>query len=82
MPTAPELIDPFHRELYGKVMEQITNRAERLINGSAARTTDGVSSVAENYAAQTAYIKALQDVLGLCEDIERDRYGVKRQEDN
>lgn len=75
MVVPPDLIDPFHRELYGVLSEELTNRVTQLANGSAAKLFHGATTVAENYAAQVSYIKALNDVLEKCQELERNRYG-------
>lgn len=80
MTTAPELIDPFHRALYGRLKQKLEACIEGLASGSAASALDDPATVAEKYAAQVAYIKALNDVLEVCEELERDRYGVKRED--
>jgi hypothetical protein len=64
--------DPFHRALKFALDEQIENAMEKLANGSAKRIVDDSSTVAENYAAQTARIQTFRDVLSLCEMIERE----------
>lgn len=78
--TAPELIDPFHRALRERLEEQLSNKIEALSNGSAITGAQSASDVAERYAAQTSYIRALRDVLSVCEDLEQDRYGVRPNE--
>jgi hypothetical protein len=76
---APDLIDPFHRQLYGVLTEEISRRMTQLALGSAART--GSASVEENYAAQTTYIKALNNILDKCQEIETERYGGRKSAD-
>ena len=79
--TAPELIDPFHRRLREELVERIATRVNNLAAGSAARAVDSVTTVAEKYAAQTSYLQALNDVLELCKELDRERYGVSSTED-
>lgn len=63
----PSIIDPFHRDLYRVLMEEIQRRVERLAKGDVENL--------EDYRAQVSYIKCLNHVLDKCNDIERDRYG-------
>jgi hypothetical protein len=77
----PDLIDPFHRQLYGQLSEEIANRTAQLAAGSAAKIVDGATTVAENYAAQVSYLIALNRVLDLCQEIEIERYGGRPNAD-
>lgn len=81
MTTAPDLIDPFHRALYSKLAEMLEQRIVRLSEGSAAQNDSDTKSVAEKYAAQVSYIRALRDVLEICEGLEQDRYGARKKAD-
>ena len=72
--TAPDLLDPFHRELYKKLAEEINDRTKSLALGSAKGIMGDPVTVAEKYAAQTSYIKALYDVLEFCEQVEKERF--------
>lgn len=80
--TAPDLQDPFHRILHVRLAEDLEKRKDALSKGSAARITEDTQSVPEKYAAQVAYIKALQDVLDLCEELEQERYIVVKRKDD
>lgn len=73
----PLLIDPFHRALYAELMPDLEKRKDGVAHGSAVGLSDSSISTSENYAAQCAYIKALEDVLAKCEELERARYGEK-----
>jgi hypothetical protein len=64
-----EISDPFHRRLYTLLTQELANRMTDLANGSAARISEDTASVGEKYAAQVAYIKAMNDVLEICDDI-------------
>jgi hypothetical protein len=75
--VAPDLIDPFHRQLYNKLDQEIQERVIALSEGSALKITDDRQSVTEKYAAQVSYIKALRDVLEICKELEQDRYGSR-----
>lgn len=78
MAVDPSLIDPFHRALHEKLAILLQDRITRLAQGSASQMMGSQSSVAENYAAQVSYVQALKDVLDICEDLERERYGEKK----
>lgn len=74
---APDLIDPFHKAIHAKLMEERSNRIIGLAAGSAAKITEDTQTVAEKYAAQVSYIKALEDVMEICKQLERERYGER-----
>lgn len=65
----PIILDPFGRAIHLILTEEIERRRNNLANGSAARNTEDSRTVAENYAAQVAYIEALNAVLGICKDV-------------
>lgn len=71
------LIDPFHRELTTRLTAEIDKRIEQLTEGSAKRYINDSETVAEKYASQITYIKALRDVLTICVELEQARYGAK-----
>lgn len=73
----PDLIDPFHRKLYGVLSKDIESRMALLASGSATAIQGAVETVAEKYAAQVSYIKALNDVLDKCHELEVDMYGAR-----
>lgn len=72
-----DIIDPFHRQLRAVLDEDLTRRIVALSEGSAARVAGGVEEVAEKYAAQVSYIKALRDLIEKCEELEKEIYGPK-----
>lgn len=74
---ADSIIDPFHRDLYGALTEEIDKRMTALASGSAVKVAEDTTSTAEKYAAQTSYIQALTDVLEKCKDVELARYGAR-----
>lgn len=78
MPIDPSLIDPFHRSLHERLTTMLQDRVSRLAQGSASQMIGSQSSVAENYAGQVGYIQALRDVLDVCDDLERERYGDRK----
>lgn len=74
------IIDPFFRELHDRLAPEIDNRIVALASGSAKRTEGSVETVAEAYAAQCAYIQALNLVLQIGTEIEHNRHGNRPEE--
>ncbi len=77
----PSLLDPFHRALHTQVSKTIDDRMVNLAQGGAASIEGSAQTVAEKYAAHVSYIKALSDVLGWCEELEREQYGLRPSEE-
>ncbi len=75
--NTPNIIDPFHRSLYNLLADKIDGRVVDLASGSAASIQGAAEMVAEKYAAQVSYIKALNDVLGWCRELELAQYGAR-----
>jgi hypothetical protein len=71
----PTIDDEFHRRLNKLLVEKMDNRMVQLANGGAMQIRESTTTVAENYAAQVAYIKALNDVIGWCQEVEDEKYG-------
>lgn len=67
------IIDPFHRRLHAALSEVIASRVTSLASGAAANWNQ--------YVDQTSYLRALNDVLDKCEELERDQYGTRPSED-
>lgn len=65
--------DPFHRELALRLDGELTKRTAELAHGSARRHTGDEASVAEKYAAQVAYIQAVEDFINVCAEIAQSR---------
>ena len=76
------ILDPFHRALASVINEEIANRSEALVNGSASRVTEDVVSVAEKYAATVSYIKALKTVLEMCHQLEVEMHSLQPRNAN
>lgn len=57
------------RLLAKKIDATIQEKARILVIGSAAIQND-VNATAMNYCSEVAYVRALHDVLGMCEDVE------------
>jgi hypothetical protein len=68
-------IDPFHRQLYESLQAKLEHRITQLAAGSASSIAGDAASLAEKYAAQVSYIKALQDVIEECASLEAVMYG-------
>jgi hypothetical protein len=84
---APTITDPLFRVLYNRLAEEIDKRGSVLISGGALGISEkgfGVDATATalNYQKAVAYIEALQSVTDLIVEIDHDRYGGKRNEDN
>lgn len=62
-----EIQDPFHRALYRLISEKIDERMAQMAAGNAADY--------EEYRQQVGYLQAFADVLGFCDEIEKERYG-------
>lgn len=62
-----DIQDPFHRSLYRLLTEKIDERMAHIAGGSATSF--------DQYQNQVGYLQALNDVLGYCEEIEKERYG-------
>lgn len=75
--STPNIIDPFHRNLYRVLSEDIDRRMVELASGSAASIQGAAETVAEKYAGQVSYIRALNDVLERCKAIELEQYGAR-----
>lgn len=79
---SPNIIDPFHGALYKVLTEKLQDRVTGLANGSARAILGSNSTVAENYAVQTSYILALQDIIGMCVEVEQEMYGKRQDPEN
>ena len=65
----PTIINPFHRDLFNALAPDIENRMISLASGGA--------QTIEAYREQCGYIRALNDVLSKCQELERERYGKR-----
>lgn len=70
-------IDRFHRQLHSVLADEIHTRTLRLAQGAASLTQGDILTVAEKYAAQVAYLRALHDIVEKCQELEVDMYGTK-----
>ena len=69
MAAPPSIIDSFHKALFDVLAQDIDARMVKLAEGSAGDFAA--------YRYQVGYINALNDVLGVCRQIELDRYGSR-----
>lgn len=79
--SGPVVTDPFFRALYTKLVEDLDNRVTSLARGGAlilgANTGLDAVTTAMKYQAAVSYIEALQAVIDVGLEIDRERYGVK-----
>jgi hypothetical protein len=76
----PQIVDRFHQALHDKLSEELAKRMAGLASGDAAVVTGETVTTGEKYAAKTAYIKALHDVIDACEEISAEQHGTQRRE--
>lgn len=78
--SAPSITDPFFRELYNRLIEEIDSRVSTLASGGAfTHGGIGIDAIATalNYQKQVAHIAALQQVIALGVELDHDRYGKR-----
>ena len=63
------IVDPFHKAIYGQIAADIDKRMVNLCAGSAVDYGE--------YQRQVGYLEAMNNVLTVCEEIEKDRHGAK-----
>lgn len=73
--------DPFYRALVPQLQEEVANRMATLASGGAAHTATDAATTGEKYAAQCAYIDAMNTVITLCNQINAEMYGGTKQND-
>ena len=83
--VAPSLTDPFFRQLYNKLVEEIDSRVNALARGSALTLGEkigvDINATAMNYQKAVSYIEALQSVIELGIELDHERYGRKTTDD-
>ena len=83
--VAPSITDPFFRQLYNKLAEEIDDRVNALARGSALtlgeKTGIDIAATAMNYQKAIAYIEALQSIIELGIELDHERYGRKKTDD-
>jgi hypothetical protein len=71
--------DPFFRKMLPKLEEELNDRVNNLARGSALvigeRVGIDIANTAMNYQKSIAYIEALQNVIELGCEMDRDQYG-------
>lgn len=75
-----QIIDPFFRALFDTLAPEIDKRMAHLAAGSAALVDGARKTVAENYASECATIAAYGEVLRVCEEIQANIYGGRKEE--
>ena len=77
-----QITDPFFRQLYKKLAEELESRINALASGSAISHGDeghvDAIATAMRYRADTSYIQALQEVIGLGKQIDHQVHGGPR----
>lgn len=75
------ITDPLFRALYNKISEEIENRVSSLAGGAALIPANGLGldaiTTAIKYQEQVSYIAALQFVIEIGLELDRDKYGVR-----
>ena len=77
MSGSASIVDPFHRSVHDLLSSEIDKRMVALASGAAVRTESDQVSTAEKYAAQCAYLQALNDIVEVCKELELERYGPR-----
>jgi hypothetical protein len=80
--VVPSIVDPFFRQMYQKLAEEIEARSNTLVSGGAfIHGNIGVDAIATamNYQKAVSYIEALQAVIELGIELDHERYGSKRK---
>jgi hypothetical protein len=84
--VAPNITDPFFKQLYFRLIEEVDKRAHVLIDGGAfsfsEKGTIDIDATALKYQKDVSYIEALQQVIQLGLQIDHERYDGKRGTDN
>ena len=74
------IVDAFFRDLYDVLAPELDKRMVHLATGGAQQIQGSAQTVAEAYADQCAYIRALNDVLEICTGLEHNRHGNRPEE--
>lgn len=84
MPFGPQ--DPALRQLYKLLVENLESRINSLAQGSSvSHGSEGhidAIATAIRYKSDVQYIQALQEVVGLCEQIDRQAYGATKSNED
>lgn len=74
------IINPFFRDLYDKLAPEIDKCMHELAAGSAKQVAGSPETVAEKYADQCGYIRAMLTVLDVCTELEHNIHGNRPEE--
>jgi hypothetical protein len=66
------IYDTFHRHLAKTIVEKLEERTSHVANGNVLGW--------EDYKEQIGYLRAFKDVLGICDDISKEMYGVRERD--
>lgn len=85
--SGPVITDPFFKQLYNRLAEEVDSRINTLASGGAfTHGNIGIDAIATalNYQKQVSYIEALQQVISLGIELDHERYGggTKRNTDD
>lgn len=69
MNATPSIVDPFHRQIFAALANEID---ERMVNLAKGMATDYPA-----YRHQVGFIEALNAALDKCREIELERYGTR-----
>lgn len=77
--VAPSISDPFFKQLYARLADELDSRVDALARGSALIPTSGLGldaiTTALKYQEAVSYIAALQAVMELGLQFDKERYG-------
>lgn len=68
-----QIIDPFHRELFTILKQNLSDKVEYIASGKA--------KTFEEYKEKAGYIRAITEILDKCEEIEKQKYGRPGNQD-
>ena len=79
--VASSITDPFFKKLYARLADELDSRVDALARGSALIPTSGLGldavTTALKYQEAVSYIAALQAVMELGLQIDKERYGKR-----
>lgn len=81
------ITDPFFRQFYNRLVEELDKRIHALAEGGASvRGVEGILldpvNTAMKYEKDTAVIQAYKDIIELGLEIDREMFGTKRVGDD
>jgi len=82
---AINITDPLLKKLYGRIVQNVNDRAAILVAGSALTqghdSLPNAANVGMSYKAEVYYIRALQETLDLIIETDHNQYGTKQDGD-